>query len=226
MTQAGYRHRILVIDHSASIKTIVAGQQSGLRELIDSEAALPGTVTFSLWQFDDEIECVHSFAAADQVRDYLIVPHGMTAMYDAIADAVIAEGVALAALAEDERPEDVTVLIASDGLENASKRFTGTEVAELLRVQKDDYSWRVLYMGTNQDALKEGEKFGVVNDSSLDYHASDAGSANAWKMSAHLMSRAPVASAAPGGQGFSYNEAERAVAASDEDSPSLQGGEG
>jgi hypothetical protein len=125
VTQPGYRHRIIIMDRSGSIADILAGQQSGLREFFGSEARVPGKATFSLWDFDTEIRCVHSLAPLDTVRGYVIEPRGSTAMHDAVGDAVAAEGERIAALPEDARPEDVTVIIASDGMENASGRHVG-----------------------------------------------------------------------------------------------------
>jgi hypothetical protein len=206
VTQPGYRHRIIIMDRSGSIADILAGQQGGLREFFASEEKVPGKATFSLWDFDTEIRCRASLASLDTVRSYLIEPRGMTAMHDAVGDAVSAEGEKLAGLPEDQRPEDVTVIIASDGLENASKRRTGPEVAALLSHQQDAYGWRVIYMGTNQDAFAEGAKIGARESSSVHYANSDAGSRNAWAASAAMLSRAPVAVASAGGYDFSEDE--------------------
>lgn len=212
MTQPGYRHRIIVMDRSGSIDEILAGQQSGLGEFFRSEGQVPGKATFSLWDFDTEIRCVHSLASLDAVQGYVIRPRGGTAMHDAVGDAVSAEGEKLAALPEDERPEDVTVIIASDGLENSSQRRAGPEVRQMLGRQQDAYGWRVIYMGTNQDAFAEGAKIGVRADLAVSYDNSDAGSANSWAATSGLLSRAPVASASAGG--YRYNAGERSLAES------------
>lgn len=210
MTQAGYRHRIIVMDRSGSIADILAGQQNGLKELFGSEAAVPGKVTFSLWDFDTEVRCVHSFASLDAVKGYEIKPRGWTALHDAVGDTVTAEGEKLAALPEGKRPEDVTVVVATDGQENRSQRRTGAEVTQMLSRQQDEYQWRVIYMGTNQDALAEGAKIGARANLTLNYLNTNDGSRNTWSAASSLLSRAPVATASP--SGYNFNEAERAKA--------------
>lgn len=207
MTQPGYRHRIIVMDRSGSIADILAGQQSGLREFFRSEGQVPGKATYSLWDFDTEIRCRASLAPLDTVMSYVIEPRGGTAMYDAVGDAVSAEGEKLAALPEAERPEDVTVIIASDGLENRSQRRSGPEVRQMLGRQQDAYGWRVIYMGTNQDAFAEGAKIGTRASLSVNYVNSDTGSQNAWAAASSMLSRAPVAMASAGG--YEFNEDER-----------------
>jgi hypothetical protein len=206
VTQPGYRHRIIVMDRSGSINAILAGQQSGLDEFLASEGRVPGKATFSLWDFDSEIRCVHSLAPLDSVKGYAIEPRGNTAMHDAVGDAVAGEGEKLAALPEEERPEDVTVIIASDGLENSSRRRTGPEVKAMLDRQQDAYGWRVIYMGTNQDAFAEGAKLGARRGTTVNYANSSTGSANSWAATSNLLSRAPVATASAGGYDFSDDE--------------------
>lgn len=217
MTQSGYRHRIIVMDRSGSIANILLGQQGGLEEFFSSEGAVAaghpsGKATYSLWDFDDAIRCVHSLAPLDAVRGYVIEPRGMTAMYDAVGDAVTAEGEKLAALPEDQRPEDVTVIIASDGLENSSRRRAGHEVKAMLDHQQDAYGWRVIYMGTGQDAFAEGAKMGARGNLTLNYVNTNTGSANTWAAASAMLSRAPVAMATPAG--YEFTEGERDLAES------------
>ena len=214
MTQPGYRHRIIVMDRSGSIESILAGQQSGLGEFFSSEEKVPGKVTVSLWDFDTEIRCLHSLAPLDAVKGYVIEPRGGTAMHDAVGDAVTAEGEKLAALPGSERPEDVTVIIASDGLENASQRRTGPEVKRMLDHQQDAYGWRVIYMGTNQDAFAEGAKLGARAGSTLNYVNTSTGSHNTWSAASSMLRRAPVAMASAAG--YEFSDDERDVAGSAE----------
>src|SRR5277367_324431 len=174
MTQPGYRHIIFINDRSGSMEKILAGMQSGFEEFTKEQAAQPGRVTASLWQYDTEIECVHSFAPLEILASYKIIPRGRTAMYDAIVQAVTVEGEKLAALPEGERPEDVTAIITSDGLENASIEYGrnkggGPRVAAMLTHQREVYGWTVIYMGTNQDAFAESAKVGIPSDSALSY---------------------------------------------------------
>jgi hypothetical protein len=197
------------------MRQIITGAQAGLREFFSNEAALPGEVTLSLWDFDNpgNIRCLHSFARPAEAASYIIEPRGMTALYDAIAEVVAAEGAKLAALSEDERPEDVTVIIASDGEENQSAKYPkphgGPLVKAMLDHQQEVYGWRVLYLGTNQDALAESAAIGVAGGSTLSYVNTSTSTQNSWGATNDLLTRAPVAAAVPGGQGFVYSRMER-----------------
>jgi hypothetical protein len=216
MTQQGYRHRIIIQDRSGSMDAILEGAQAGLDEFIAGEAKAPGKVTLSLWDFDTETRCVHTFGKPEALRGYQILPRGGTNMYDAVWAAVTNEGHVLAELAEDERPEDVTVLIASDGQHNTTVLHGGTEVKELLEQQQGAYKWRVLYMGCGQDAFREGGKIGAQHGLTVNSVASSAGQQNAWKMSSNYLRRAPVGQAAMAAGLYDLNAEERALGESAE----------
>jgi hypothetical protein len=214
MTQSGYRHRILIVDRSGSMEDILAGMQSGYREFIQSErAATPdyGKLTISLWDFDDEICRRHAFAAVDDVAGYVLEPRGKTALYDAQADAIDREGEDLARLPEDQRPEDVTVLTITDGLNNVSRRHTAATVKAKITHQETVYGWRFLLIGTNIDVAAEAAATGVHHGQSLSYATSSAGSQGAWRASASYLLRAPVAAAASAGS-LSFTDEERQLA--------------
>jgi hypothetical protein len=198
MTQAGYRHRIIIQDRSGSMgddDDFLAGAQRGLEEFLRGAAKAPGRVTVSLWDFDTEIRCVHSFVPPEHAA-YRIQPRGGTNLYGAVGQAVTTEGEALAALPEGERPEDVTVLVASDGKHNTTMDWTGARVKALLERQQGEYSWRVLYMGCGTEAFNEGERIGTHGGLTVNTAHSGAGQQAAWKMSGNYLDRVPVASAA------------------------------
>lgn len=221
MTLAGYRHRILVIDRSGSIRSILEGQQQGLMEFLATEGTIPGKATYSLWDFDTEILRHHVLEpSADKLLAYRIEPRGGTALYDAVFTAVTDEGNDLAALPEDERPEDVVLIVSSDGAENSSSLHSGAAVKELLTQQQDVYKWRVLYMGFGKAAFDEGERVGTRHGLTVNSVSSNIGSRNAWKMSSDYVTRTPYAAAAAG-QGISldFSDEERSLGESGEEQP-------
>lgn len=217
MTKPGYRLRLLIIDRSGSIASLMPGQQVGFDELLSGEAALPGEAAFSLWDFDSEIRCLSSHAPLSEVQGYKIEPRGLTALNDAIGRAVTEEGAKLAALPEGQRPEDVTVIVSTDGLNTQpNQEWTTAKVHALLAEQQAKYGWRVLFLGTNQDAIQEAEKYSVPSGQAVSYVSSSAGSQNSWRATKQYLGRVPVASAA-GGQSVNYSTEERKLAESGEE---------
>lgn len=213
VTDQNYVHDLLVIDRSSSMKDIQAGMQSGFQEFLAAQKRNPVRTTASLVQFDDVIERLYSIQPLEALTEYQLVPRGMTNLYDAIIEAVTTEGEKLSAIPEEERPALVNVIIISDGMHTVmDNKHTGPEAASVLEHQRTVYKWNVLYMGTNQDALAEGEKVGVHRDQSLSYQNTDKGAKMAWSASSSSLSRASAASAAGMEALATYTDAERKLA--------------
>ena len=81
----------------------------------------------------------------------------MTALHDAMGRLITDAGAELAALPEAERPGTVIVAIMTDGLENASKEWTGAVDQGAGRASRaTHYGWTFMYMGADQDAVEVG----------------------------------------------------------------------
>jgi hypothetical protein len=67
----------------------------------------------------------------------------------------------------------VVVTIITDGLENASKEYTGTAVKSLVEQLKEK-GWSFTYMGANQDAVEVAFTLSIRNARNFDYSDSGA----------------------------------------------------
>src|SRR5690606_20315306 len=80
----------------------------------------------------------------------------------------------LAALTEADRPGQVIVAILTDGLENASTRFSWQDIASRIRHQREKYNWKFLFLGANQDAIATASQIGIGAVDAATYDASPA----------------------------------------------------
>ena len=81
-------------------------------------------------------------------------------LLDAIGRFVTEVGSSLAALPEPDRPGDVTVLVMTDGHENASAEWTKDAVQQLVSQQETVYGWDFVFLGANMDAIDVGTSLG------------------------------------------------------------------
>lgn len=70
-------------------------------------------------------------------------------------------------------------MVATDGLENASRESTARDVKAVLDKQQGTYGWDYVFLGANQDAVLTGSELGFRAESSLTYGASEIGVAYA-----------------------------------------------
>ena len=97
-------------------------------------------------------------------NDY--VPDGMTPLYDAIAETVFKVDSLVT-------PGTVVLMtIITDGLENASRKYTSAKLKVLIEKYMEA-GWEFTYIGANQDAILEAGKLGI-NDA-YNYDATKSG---------------------------------------------------
>lgn len=96
-------------------------------------------------------------------------PRGNTAYLDAIGKLIDDTGKRLRKLSEDERPEKVVVVIYTDGMENASVKFSRKDIGEKIKHQTEVYNWVFTFLGANFDVLAESQSLGIQSAAALNY---------------------------------------------------------
>lgn len=210
MTNPAYRHIIMIVDRSGSMQSCRAATEEGINGLFAGQAAEAGWGTASLYQFDTEHEVVFEHLALADVPAYSLVPHGGTALLDAIGFAFRREGAWLAGLPEDERPGTVEAVIATDGFENSSRTFKRGQIEAMIREQQEVYSWKILFLGANMDAVKVAAAYGIPAEHAMTFVPSARGVAGSYSSVAKAMARGRR------GEGYGFTAQERAEAASED----------
>jgi hypothetical protein len=211
MTNPSYRHIAIVMDRSGSMSSTKTDTEGGLASMLEGLAAESLHTTVSLYQFDDRYEPVYEMTNINGVPRYELIPRNTTALLDAVGRTIAATGEHLAQLPEEERPGVVIVIIATDGLENASREYTRTQVKEMITHQREVYDWRFMFLGADQDAFTAAEDIGIARGQTLSY--ASASTVDSYGASRSLASRLTTNSCA------SYTSQERATASglSDQD---------
>lgn len=200
-----------LLDRSGSMNAIADDTRGGFDSFIAKERAHEGDTVVTLAQFDDRYDMVYSSKSIDSVPALVLEPRGMTALYDAIGRLITDVGSELAATPEDERPGSVTVLVMTDGHENASKEWSNTAVRALIEQQERDYQWDFVFLGANIDAVNVGTDLGFARDKSMTYVSTTVGVTSAFDSVASYQSRKRASvMGAPPVQGFSEEDRRRA----------------
>lgn len=106
---------------------------------------------------------------------------------------------------DPEAAGKVLCVILTDGLENASREFSPSALAELIR-DRENNGWSFIYLGANQDAWATGQGTGFsggVSGQSVSYAATPMGTTNALRETAkrsesYLTSQAQFSAMTPG----------------------------
>jgi len=197
-----------LLDRSGSMQSIAGDMRGGFDAYIAKEHAQPGTTLVTLAQFDDEYETVYQNRDAGAVPPLVLEPRGCTALLDSIGRFVTEIGSRLAALPEVERPGDITVMVMTDGYENASTEWTVEAVRALISQQETGYAWDFVFLGANMDAVDIGTNLGFAPGKSLTWDASGDGVEGAFEAVSAYSDRKRVRGAAPAAS-IVFDDAER-----------------
>lgn len=160
---------VLVVDRSGSMSSCQVEAQNGINTLISEQKTKDGECNFTLVQFDDKYEFVHTASPIASVPEFRLIPRGMTALLDAVGQAINKTGERLALLEEVDRPGLVVFVIVTDGGENSSQEFTKTQIKDMIELQRNTYSWQFTFLGANQDAFAEAQGIGIPKMSAANY---------------------------------------------------------
>lgn len=171
---------VFILDRSGSMCGLEQDTVGGFNSMLEQQKKEPGEAYITTLLFDTQTHVIHDRVKLGEVRpmtreDY--VPQGCTALLDALGGAIRHIG----NIHKYARPEDVPqrtlFVITTDGMENASRRYTAGQVKELIQRQKERYGWEFLFLGANIDAVETAGRYGIAPDRAVSYHSDSAGTA-------------------------------------------------
>ena len=211
MTRSDLTHLYFLLDRSGSMQSIKSDIEGGFAAFVDEQRKGAGECRATLAQFDDVYEVVYADRPVADVPPLDLQPRNMTALHDAMGRLITDAGARLDALPASQRPGTVIVAIMTDGLENASKEWTGASIKSLVSQQSNAYNWTFMYMGADQDAVEVGQGLGIAADHAMTWSRGSAKAAmGATSAMVADLRRARVANPAAGMR--AYTEQERAEA--------------
>ena len=171
---------VFILDRSGSMAGLEGDTIGGFNAMIEKQKGEPGEALVSTVLFDHESEVIH-----DRVNIQTIEPmtrqqyyvRGCTALLDAVGDAIHHIGNVHKYAREEDRPEKTLFVITTDGMENASRKYSYDRLKAMIRRQQEKYGWEFIFLGANIDAAKEAARFGIREDRAANYHADSKGTA-------------------------------------------------
>ena len=171
---------VFILDRSGSMSGLEADTIGGFNAMIQKQRAEEGEALISTVLFDHEREVIHDRVDVRKVpdmtrKDYYV--RGTTALLDAVGSAIGHIGNVHKYAREEDRPEKTLFVITTDGMENASRKYSYDRVKAMIQRQKEKYGWEFIFLGANIDAAREAARFGIDRDCAVDYNADSQGTA-------------------------------------------------
>ena len=169
---------VFILDRSGSMAGLEKDTIGGFNAMIEKQKREQGEAIVSTVIFDNVSEVIHDRVPLERIkpiteRDYYV--RGCTALLDAVGGAIHHIGNVHKYAREEDRPEKTLFVITTDGMENASRKYSYGRLKEMIERQKEKYGWEFLFLGANIDAAKEAARFGITADRAANYRADSVG---------------------------------------------------
>ena len=169
---------VFILDKSGSMAGLEADTIGGFNGMIERQKKQAGEALVSAVLFSDESTVIYDrvdLRKIEPMTDKQYDVGGGTALIDAIGGAVHHIGSVHKYAREEDRPEHTVFVIITDGMENASHRYSAARVREMVQRQKEKYGWEFLFLGANIDAVETAAHFGIREERAVTFRSDPIG---------------------------------------------------
>jgi len=169
---------VFILDRSGSMAGLESDTIGGFNGMLEKQKKEPGNAMITTVLFDDQLELLHDRYDIRRIRpvtekEYYV--RGSTALLDAIGTTIDRLGNFQKFTCENQRADKVIVVITTDGMENASRKYSYSDVQKMINRQKTRFGWEFIFLGANIDAIATAAKFGIDADHTSNFNADKKG---------------------------------------------------
>ena len=169
---------VFILDKSGSMGGMESDTIGGFNAMLAKQKAAEGEAYLTTVLFNDRRTMLHDRVPIGNVNpigeeEYQV--GGSTAMLDAIGDTIKHIKMIHKNTAASERPTKTIFCITTDGMENASRRYTYREIERMIETQKED-GWEFLFLGADIDSTEVAKQMGIDRDRAANYKKDGRGS--------------------------------------------------
>ena len=175
---------VFIIDRSGSMSGFEDDTIGGFNSTIEKQREQDGKVYVSTVLFDNQSDVVHDRVDIKEIKpitrkDYQV--GGCTALLDAIGGAIHHIGNIHKYARPEDVPEHTVFVITTDGMENASYRYSSSEIKAKIKRQTERYGWEFIFLAANIDAVETAESLGIRRDRAAEYKQTGKGVSRSYR---------------------------------------------
>lgn len=188
---------VFILDRSGSMGGLEKDTIGGFNSMIAKQKEESGTAYVSTILFDNVQEVLHDRVNLSEIpemtdKDYWV--RGSTALLDAVGGAIHHVIQAHRFASPQDVPEHTVFVIITDGMENASHKYSLQEVKSMIEHEKEKYGWEFLFIGANIDAVQVASRMGISSRRAVNYVADAMGTEQVYRSVGRAMASARMAS--------------------------------
>ena len=171
---------VFILDRSGSMYGLEQDTIGGFNSMLAKQKTDTAEAYVTTVLFDHRISTLHDRLPLQEVRPMTEANYtigGSTALLDAVGSTIKHIARIHKYAHPDHKPDKTLFVIITDGMENASRRYTYDMVKTLITHEQEKYGWEFLFLGANIDAAAEGARFGIAPDRAVTYKCDEEGTA-------------------------------------------------
>ena len=183
---------VFILDRSGSMAGLEDDTIGGFNAMVEKQKKEPGEAVLSAVLFSNDNTVIYDrtdIRKVEPLTDKQYFVGGSTALLDAIGGAVHHIGNVHKYAREEDRPAKTVFVITTDGMENASRRYSYSQVQRMVKRQQERYGWEFLFLGANMDAISAARSFGIREDRAVRYACDSAGTSLNFEVASKTIAR-------------------------------------
>lgn len=183
--QSDYMHMVVLLDRTGSMESIRDDTIGGFNAFLEDQQKLPGLATMTFVQFDgqDPYEVLSRFtpiALIPKLSRQSFIPRANTPLLDAMGRAMVDLETSLGAMAAEQKPAKVVMVVITDGKENASREFRKPDIAKMIAHHQTRDGWQFVYLSADFDAMDDAQAYGIKAGSAMHFSKTQHGTREAF----------------------------------------------
>jgi len=174
----GLTELVFILDCSGSMAGLESDTIGGFNAMIEKQRRAEGEAYVSTVLFNTGTRVIHDrvgLSGIEPMTDAQYTVGGGTALLDAVGGAIRHISNVHRYARPEDVPEHTLFVITTDGMENASHRYTAEEVRGLIERRKSRHGWEFIFLGANIDAVATARGFGIGSDRAVSYRSDPTG---------------------------------------------------
>jgi len=164
---------VFILDRSGSMGGKEEDTIGGFNSLIEKQKKEDGNCLVSVVLFDHETQVLYDRVPIREMppmteKEYFT--RGSTALLDAMGGAIRHIGNVHKYARQEDIPARTVFIITTDGLENASTKYTAEKVRQMVSLEQEKYGWEFLFLGANIDAVETARTYGLKEGHAVRFH--------------------------------------------------------
>ena len=162
---------VFILDESGSMRGLEKDTIGGFNSTIEKQKKEDGECLVSTVCFSNGQRVIHdrvNLRDVKELTDKDYRPCGSTALIDTVASSIKHIKMVHKYIRKEDRPDKTMFIITTDGMENASHKYSLGETKRMIEECKEK-GWEFIFLAANIDAYETARDYGFDEGSTVNY---------------------------------------------------------